>query len=549
MTPKTFLENFGHMAGTPGAVKRLRELILQLAVQGKLVPQDPNDEPASELLKKIMEEKARLVREGKIRVPKPLPPIKPEEVPFEVPEGWEWVLLGNMGELINGDRSKNYPNRNEYVDSGVPWINTGHIDPDGSLNMGRMNFITWEKFDSLRSGKIYPGDLVYCLRGTIGKTAMVDPLKEGAIASSLMIIRPYRPYVQRFLYQYLTSSLGRSQIFRFDNGSAQPNLSANSVRSYFFPLPPFEEQRRIVERVDQLMALCDRLEERETEVSTTHQALTRSALHALTTADGPHTFQTAWCRIRDHFDPLFITPESVKALRQTILQLAVQGKLVPQDPSDEPASVLLKKIAVEKARLVREGKIRKSEPLPPIKPEEVPFEVPKGWELVRYETLFYLISPGKNKVKTSIINDTGAVPVIDQGQTFISGYIDDPDLAISIPGPVIVFGDHTCNIKYVDFDFVAGADGIKILRPLSLDERFFYMLTRSISIENRGYGRHYSRLLSNLATIPPLAEQRRIVSRVDQLMALCDRLEGQLRQAQTEGAQLMEAAVHHLSAA
>ena len=142
----------------------------------------------------------------------------------------------------------------------MPWINTGHIESDGTLTKSSMNFITREKYDSLKSGKVEPGDLVYCLRGaTFGKTAFITPYSEGAIASSLMIIRPFLKDFGEFIYKYLISPFGRSQIFRFDNGSAQPNLSANSVKLYAFPLPPLAEQHRIVAKVDELMALCDQL--------------------------------------------------------------------------------------------------------------------------------------------------------------------------------------------------------------------------------------------------------------------------------------------------
>lgn len=202
-----------------------------------------------------------MVGEKRIKPPKPLPEIQSEDLPYTLPRSWEWVYLGALSEFINGDRSKKYPNRSEYVSEGIPWINTGHIEPDGSLTQRDMNFITREKFDSLGGGKIIPGDLLYCLRGaTFGKTAIVDPYYEGAIASSLMIIRPYSPCSNQYLYRYLISPVGRSQIFRFDNGSAQPNLSANSVRKYAYPLPPLAEQYRIVAKVNQLMTLCDELE-------------------------------------------------------------------------------------------------------------------------------------------------------------------------------------------------------------------------------------------------------------------------------------------------
>lgn len=256
-------EHFDTLFTTEASVDALKQTILQLAVMGKLVPQDPNDEPASELLKRIAQEKAQLVKEEKIKKQKPLPPISDEEKPFELPEGWEWCKFGLTSEFINGDRGSNYPNKNEYVSQGIPWINTGHIEKNGTLTVTEMNFITERKFNELRSGKIQKGDLVYCLRGaTFGKTAFVIPYETGAIASSLMIIRPFITEMGGYIYNYLTSPFGRSQIYRFDNGSAQPNLSANSVMLYSFPCPPLTEQYRIFSQVGLLHELCDKLKTR-----------------------------------------------------------------------------------------------------------------------------------------------------------------------------------------------------------------------------------------------------------------------------------------------
>jgi type I restriction enzyme S subunit len=193
------------------------------------------------------------------------------------------MQLGQVSELINGDRSKNYPNKAEYVPEGVAWINTGHIEPDGTLSTEWMHFITRKKFDSLRSGKVRPGDLVYCLRGaTLGKTAIITQYEEGAVASSLVIIRLSPVVEPRYAYRFLTSPLGREQIFQFDNGSAQPNLSANNVKKYWVPIPPHAEQRRIVAKVDQLMAMVDALETRLSASHTTAKNLLDALVAELT---------------------------------------------------------------------------------------------------------------------------------------------------------------------------------------------------------------------------------------------------------------------------
>ena len=176
-------------------------------------------------------------------------------------EGWVETALGVVCGFENGDRGKNYPNRNEYVDSGIPWINTGHIQPDGTLSESEMNFITEEKFKSLRSGKIQAGDLVYCLRGaTLGKIALIQPFTIGAVASSLVILRPRNMLDSRFLYHYLSSPIGRESIKTYENGAAQPNLGAKSVAKFRINLPSIAAQKEIVSKLDDIRSETQRLE-------------------------------------------------------------------------------------------------------------------------------------------------------------------------------------------------------------------------------------------------------------------------------------------------
>lgn len=212
---------------TPGlgvSPAELRQLILALAVQGKLVPQEAGDEPAE-------------------------------------------VLLGDIATCLNGDRSSNYPSKNSRVATGIPFINAGHL-VNGFIDYTEMDYITEQKFVSLSGGKVQEGDLLYCLRGSLGKCAIVKTGEYGAIASSLMIIRPKSAIVPEYLYIYLVSYQGRLSITQYDNGSAQPNLSAANVKKYPIPLPPLAEQRRIVARVDALMALVDQLEAQQAQAST-----------------------------------------------------------------------------------------------------------------------------------------------------------------------------------------------------------------------------------------------------------------------------------------
>ncbi len=247
---EAFAEIAAAVANTEKNLANARELfegVLESAFNGKLTSKE---KPFGEISAQIVNP-----------VKKGLPPIDEDEIPFRLPMSWRWVRLGSEAEFENGDRGKNYPNKSEYVKEGIPWINTGHIQPDGSLSLETMNYITKGKFNSLRSGKIQPGDLVYCLRGaTIGKTALVEPFTEGAVASSLVIIRPGENVLQKYMYYFLISRFGRSLIKRFDNGAAQPNLGAKSVAKYVTPLPPLPEQKTIVENLNTVSYYYQQLE-------------------------------------------------------------------------------------------------------------------------------------------------------------------------------------------------------------------------------------------------------------------------------------------------
>lgn len=197
----------------------------------------------------------------------------------ELPEGWRQKQLMSLAKLINGDRGKNYPNRTEYVTQGIPFINTGHIESNGKLDLDSMNYISREKFTTLNSGKVRMGDLIYCLRGaTMGKTAIISQVDEGAVASSLVIIRVNDEISNLYLYHFLMSPIGKENIRKYDNGSAQPNLSAKSLSMYTIPVPSLPEQHRIVQQIESRLSVCDKLEETITQALQQSEALRQSIL-------------------------------------------------------------------------------------------------------------------------------------------------------------------------------------------------------------------------------------------------------------------------------
>lgn len=246
---------------------------------------------------------------------------------------------------------------------------------------------------------------------------------------------------------------------------------------------------------------------------------------------------------------LSAAPGGIARLRDLILRLAFRGKLVEQDPGDEPASKLLTKILEEKARLASSGEARQKRSVADGAIDGMPEVLPATWVWTALPTVYSSLPVRGNQILSSEIAEQGRFPVVDQGKRFVAGYTDKEDLLIRIPGPVVVFGDHTTERKYIDFDFVAGADGVKVLRPIHLNARFFWWQLVSLKLEGRGYARHFKVLNECSFALPPINEQARIVAKVDELMALCDRLEDEQADAGAAHAKLVEALLASLTQA
>ncbi|EJF5604479.1 restriction endonuclease subunit S [Salmonella enterica] len=335
-------------------IKKLRELILELAVRGKLVPQDPNDEPASELLKRIAAEKAELVKQGKIKKSKPLPEISEEEKPFELPAGWEWTRFGNIFKVSSGDAltSNQMNTLGEYPVYGGNGINGYH----DSYNVAKRTLVI---------GRVG----YYC--GSIHITPNHAWVTDNAFITHFS--------ESNFDLDYVEILLKATNLKEDESATAQPVISGRKIYPIILAVPPLEEQRKIAKKTYELLGLCTNLEQHSLTSLDAHQQLVETLLTTLIDSQNADELAENWARISEHFDTLFTTEASIDALKQTILQLAVMGKLVPQDPNDEPASELLKRIAQEKAQLVKDGKIKKQKPLPPISDEEKPFDLPSGW--------------------------------------------------------------------------------------------------------------------------------------------------------------------------
>ena len=380
-------ENLDLIAAAPAGIQKLRGLILELAVRGKLVPQDPNDEPASELLKRIAKERARLEAEGTDRKSKATPAVV-DEWPFDLPEGWKWCRLPDVASYRMG---KTPPTKDSayWADNGIPWVSISDmIHGERVLTTSRtVSGAARERI--FRSSPAPAGTLLMSFKLTVGKVATLgmDAFHNEAIIS----IFPFRDVSQEFLTHFLPmiAQGGNSK-----NALMGDTLNSESLALLAIPLPPLAEQRRIVAKVDELMALYDRLEAEQADAGAAHAKVVATLLGTLTQSADAAELAANWQRLAEHFDTLFTTEASLDALKQTILQLAVMGKLVPQDPNDEPASELLKRIAKERARLEAKGACRKLKPVLPVGDEEQAFSLPSGWKWSRFSAYAIDVSTG-----------------------------------------------------------------------------------------------------------------------------------------------------------
>lgn len=537
-------------------IKKLRELILELAVRGKLVPQDPNDEPASELLKRIAADKAELVKQGKIKKQKPLPEISEDEKPFELPVGWEWVTLATIGEIVGGGTPTS-DNPHYWSTQGIKWLTPADLNGlKGKYISSGARDITIDGLSN-SSAKLMPkGTVLFSSRAPIGYVAISN--NELATNQGFKSCVPYIKESAEYIYYFLLSAA--KKIDEMASGTTFKEVSGAVVSKVLLPFPPLNEQLKIVEVADDLMSLCDQLEQQSLSSLDAHQQLVETLLTTLADSQNAEELAENWARISQHFDTLFTTEASIDALKQTILQLAVMGKLVQQDPSDEPASELLKRIEQEKVQLVKEGKIKKQKPLPPVSDEEKPFALPVGWEWCRFEDVVDIqsgITKGRNLAGRTLIS----VPYLRVANVQ-RGYLQLSDIkSIEIPveekdkyhvqkGDLLITegGDWDTvgrTAVWTDATFyVANQNHVFKARPLVNELNVKWLETFMNSSVSRDYFAGASKQTTNLASInktqlrgcfialPPISETNRILDQYISLLNVCDTLKSRLQSAQ-----------------
>ncbi len=559
-------------------IKKLRELILELAVRGKLVSQDPNDEPASVLLERIAAEKTQLVKDKKIKKPKALPEISEDEKPFEVPKGWEWSRLSEIAEI--GPRNTEVDDDTDVSFVPMPLITTSYKGSHGSENR------KWKEikkgYTHFADGDIALAKITPCFENS--KAAVFNDLNNGlgAGTTELHVARPI-PYTidPLFILLYLKAPMflkvGETKM----TGSAgQKRVPKDFFANNPLPFAPLEEQHRIVAKVDELMSLCDALEAQTENSITAHQTLVEVLLEALLKApeqgappeQTAEQFQQNWQSVSEHFDTLFTTTASIDTLKQTILQLAVMGKLVPQNPNDEPAAKLIERLISvrdkwleDSSKLNPEAKtmIRK---LKKLKEPQAPFALPKSWHCVHLIQLSKLLVDCHNKTAPY---EVSGIPIIRttniRNRTFVSN-----DLKF-VNADTYDYWSRRCPPESGDIMFTREApmgealivpDGVKwclgqrtmLIRPMHefVSNKFLLLALTEPHLLARASEHAVGLTVKHLRVgdvenlnipLPPLEEQHRIVAKVDELMALCDQLKARLTDAQTTKLHLTDAIV------
>ena len=562
MNAEHLLAHFDRIADAPDAIPRLRRFILDLAVRGKLVPQDPNDEPASELLKRIAAEKARLVKLGQSKKQKAIPALAEEELPFTLPSNWKWSQIAEIGVLNPRNEVKDDPPVS-FVPMSMIAADYGVVPAHEVRRWGEIK----KGYTHFAEGDVGLAKITPCFEN--GKSTVFQNLAGGlgGGTTELHIVRPLLVDPNFIILFFKSSHFIETGIPKMTGTAGQKRVPAEYFANSPFPLPPLAEQHRIVAKVDELMALCDRLEAARMEREATRDRMATASLARLNAPDpDPATFQNHAAFSLNNLTPLTTRHDQIKALRQTILNLAVRGKLVPQDPNDEPASERLKRIAADRVALEKNGSIKKSKPLPPVNAADAPFDLPLGWAWARFPEVG-LFGRGKSKHRPRndpMLYTDGKYPFIQTGDVARSGgsiktysnFYNDVGLAQSAMWPAgtlcITIAANIADSGILSFDacFPDSIVGLIVHDSLE-DARFFEYFIRTAKADLHKFAPSTAQkninleiLVEVLVPLPPLTEQHRIVVKVDELMALCGQLEARLTTGDETRGQLVEALLH-----
>lgn len=535
MTPQKFIEAFDTVAEAPGGIERLREMVLQLAVRGKLVPQDAGDESATSILERNAKKKKHLVDQRKISKPKALPNLPLNAIPFNVPETWQWIRLGDIALVVMG----NSPPGSSYNDQGhgVPLVN-GPTE----FSSGAFGPTIRRKYTTEPKQMCTTGDMLVCVRATTGRTNIAA--FDACIGRGVALVRAWdaQQYVNLYLWHVGTELLATGR------GTTFPSISYADLAGKPLPLPPLAEQHRIVAKVGELMGLIDRLEANRRSREHARIAARASALVALRNATTSEEVRTAWSRIAGRTDDLFTDPADLASLRESVLQLAVRGQLVRQDEGDEPVNPVLDHIAQSGVSQVLANSNGKHPRTTELDVSMSMKELPTGWAWAR-TTVLGVVNP-RNKAdddtmasfcpmsriptdhRNRVTFETRRWGDIRKGYTHFA----DGDVVVAKITPCFQ-NRKSCVMTGLEGSIGAGTTELYVVRVNTQIVQPGYLLLFykspgfledgvAVMTGTAGQQRVPREYLEHTPLpIPPLAEQHRIIAKVDELMGLIDRLE------------------------
>ena len=487
----------------------LKNSILQLAVQGKLVEQRAEEGTARELLEQIKLEKEQLIKDKKIKKSKPLPEITEDEIPFEIPESWEWVRVGEIGSLTRGSGIK----RTEVIEDGYPCIRYGELYTTYRTKFEKtVSFVTKELFDKCH--KIHTGDVAMTLTGENKTDIAMAVTYEGKDTIAMggdMTCWSHHMMNPLYLVYFINSPYAISCKRNLATGDIIIHISNDKLATILMPVPPLEEQHRIVAKIEEILSYIDQYDKAYTKLET--------------------------------FNKKF--PEDMK---KSILQMAMQGKLVEQRSEEGTADELYEQIVAEKAQLIKDGKIKKEKPLPEITEDEIPFDIPSSWKWVRLGTIVSVYGGKRIPAGTRLSeNDTGHkyIRVADMKDETVSlddiKYITDEiyekikqyfitsdDIYITVAGTIGRVGVVPRELN--NANLTENADKLVFRR---LDKMYLCRMLNSEVVQHQireattqvGQPKlAIARIQKLIVPLPPLEEQKRIVDKIEELLPYCDQL-------------------------
>lgn len=554
MDAQQFLAEFGHITNAPGGIRKLRALILQLAVQGRLIAFTTSDASSRALLSEVRSIKAGLVSDKKLPREKPFPEVSQQEIAADAPPHWEWVRFGEVWQLLSGRDLE--PSQYNDSNHGIPYITGASNFECGVISINR-----WTSAPVVVS---ITGDLLITCKGTIGKTAF-NTLGEIHIARQIMAIRNFSGKLNTgFLKIWLDGFVG--QLVE-KSKSMIPGFSRDDLILAAYPVLPVEEQSRIVAKVDELMTLCDKLEAQQQDRRKLQNNLRQSTLQAVSSATSPHELKTTWARLAENLGKLLYVPEDVSEIKALILDLAIQGLLTDRQLNDQPAEALISRSLEAKRMRLASGEMKSKKPSA-TDIVDVEINIPAHWKRVSLDELFQFIDyRGKTPVKTSsgvvLVTAKNVRPgfIAVEPVEYLSessyqawmtrGFPRIGDLLITTEAPL---GNVARIEEQPNFALAQRVIDLQPFADLNTKCAMYFIMSplfQSLLEENStgmtAKGIKAGKLKQLLLPVPPKEEQQRIVHRVEELMNICSVLSSQLEAARNQSARLAAASVSSLT--